>query len=347
MDNLLASKQASKQARIEWIDIAKGIGILLVLIAHAIDTMTYVWNMITLFHMPLFYIISGYCYKKKERWLEYFKNKIIKLYVPYIIIVFLFYTAELIGSSSSFSVKKIVKMLLLLEQPQLVGAAWFIAVLFVAELVFDVLIRWTEKLKLKIDIVAGIAVVVLPIIMSIQLPLGLSRIGVAIVFLFVGYLYRRNESKIENKKLLCIAVFVVAMLILGWTSVQYYSSYVSNSYDNVIISIISALAGTVIVFGISKLVQGMSGIKRAFIFLGVNTLGIVYFQFVAFILVNAMLTVIHGLDATRILDFPVNYEYNSVAIVGLYVLVGVVVSILIYKVFDTVLKFVAPTTLKH
>ena len=56
--------------RIEWIDIAKGIGIILVVIGH-ISQIKVLNDIIYSFHMPLFFIISWYLYKRK-----FYKGKI-------------------------------------------------------------------------------------------------------------------------------------------------------------------------------------------------------------------------------------------------------------------------------
>lgn len=59
------------RARIEWVDAAKGVGIILVVIGHAIvglrdgslipkdGTLAYILNLIYSFHMPLFFFLSG------------------------------------------------------------------------------------------------------------------------------------------------------------------------------------------------------------------------------------------------------------------------------------------------
>ena len=50
-----------KQAvnRIEYLDISKGIGIILVVLGHIVYTNPYVMIWISSFHMPLFFIIAG------------------------------------------------------------------------------------------------------------------------------------------------------------------------------------------------------------------------------------------------------------------------------------------------
>ena len=54
--------------RIEWIDIAKGFGILLVILGHTIayDCSHIVYNSIYSFHMPLFFFLSGVMSKKEN-----------------------------------------------------------------------------------------------------------------------------------------------------------------------------------------------------------------------------------------------------------------------------------------
>lgn len=54
--------------RIEWIDIAKGFGILLVILGHTIayDCSHIVYNSIYAFHMPLFFFLMGFVYNEKK-----------------------------------------------------------------------------------------------------------------------------------------------------------------------------------------------------------------------------------------------------------------------------------------
>lgn len=70
--------------RKDYLDIAKGIGIILVVMAHAMTRLSYLWVVINSFHMPLFFIISGILYKTKTSWVSYIKRKIVSLYLPYV-----------------------------------------------------------------------------------------------------------------------------------------------------------------------------------------------------------------------------------------------------------------------
>ena len=48
--------------RIDSLDILKGIGIILVVVGHMIGNQLYIRPWIYAFHMPLFFMLSGYCF---------------------------------------------------------------------------------------------------------------------------------------------------------------------------------------------------------------------------------------------------------------------------------------------
>ena len=54
--------------RIEWIDIAKGMAILFVIIGHTVPFGSIERNFIFSFHMPLFFLLSGYTMKFADSW---------------------------------------------------------------------------------------------------------------------------------------------------------------------------------------------------------------------------------------------------------------------------------------
>lgn len=67
--------------RINWIDMAKGYGILGVIIGHISTPGVTVW--IYTFHIPLFFFISGYLFKKSYSPKIFFNRKIKALLIPY------------------------------------------------------------------------------------------------------------------------------------------------------------------------------------------------------------------------------------------------------------------------
>lgn len=59
--------------RIDSLDILKGIGIILVVVGHMIGNQLYIRPWIYAFHMPLFFMVSGYCFNiaKHPKWLSF------------------------------------------------------------------------------------------------------------------------------------------------------------------------------------------------------------------------------------------------------------------------------------
>jgi fucose 4-O-acetylase-like acetyltransferase len=63
--------------RIEWIDVAKGIGIFLVIVGHLIshDNFNLLADYIYSFHMPLFFFLSGLCLNNNRTFVSYVGRK--------------------------------------------------------------------------------------------------------------------------------------------------------------------------------------------------------------------------------------------------------------------------------
>ncbi len=73
--------------RIEWIDNAKGVAIILVILGHVLPDGLF-HKIIYSFHMPLFFILSGMFLirstNKSSVW-EFSKKKFMRLYIPYVL----------------------------------------------------------------------------------------------------------------------------------------------------------------------------------------------------------------------------------------------------------------------
>ena len=77
-----------EKKRITWIDAAKGLAILLVIAGHTTDSGSFTHNIIFSFHIPLFFILSGYTFKPSNSWADFFyrtKKDAIHLLIPYVI----------------------------------------------------------------------------------------------------------------------------------------------------------------------------------------------------------------------------------------------------------------------
>jgi polysaccharide biosynthesis protein PslL len=83
--------------RIEYIDIARGIGILLVVMGHNDFAVVspFAYKVIYSFHMPLFFFLSGYFINPTVEFWTFFKKRFNSLLKPYFFTIFLIYIVSL------------------------------------------------------------------------------------------------------------------------------------------------------------------------------------------------------------------------------------------------------------
>ena len=89
MEAAIANSPSNKKARSLTIDIIKGINILLVVVGHLIPYDGYVFRLIYSFHMPLFFMLSGYCssmqfQKRNQNFFRYLWKKIKSIFIQMI-----------------------------------------------------------------------------------------------------------------------------------------------------------------------------------------------------------------------------------------------------------------------
>ena len=125
--------------RISYIDTAKGIGILLVLIGHSGYPSTHLITWISSFHMPLFFILSGILFAhtgaatKKAK--PFLKRKLCSILVPYAAFSILSILASAILDYDSFP-KYLWPSLLQTISFYGISVLWFLPTLFFSEVAF-------------------------------------------------------------------------------------------------------------------------------------------------------------------------------------------------------------------
>ena len=124
--------------RIEYIDIARGIGILLVVLGHNDFSLIspFAYQVIYSFHMPLFFFLSGYFLKTSMPFMMFFKRRFETLLKPYLFTLFMIYFTAVSFEKMSFrtALQRILKSLYgtgyYIDWTQL----WFLPHLFVVSL---------------------------------------------------------------------------------------------------------------------------------------------------------------------------------------------------------------------
>ena len=293
------------------IDIAKGLGIFLVVFGHVIHiawVREYIWN----FHMPLFFFISGFLFKEGEAFSSHLKKRVKSILIPYVIFFIVTY-------GYWFFLERHVRggeyspMHQLLGLPfgtyegkhlNFNGALWFLPCLFSTDMLFYLITRTCvfHKLKTIISLLFFFAIGTFCLRNEIvYLPFGLHTAFFALTFYGIGYLSKNNiESFCEIKNssyimlLLAISILIIQVQCLG-----VYSGKI-NSAD--LTYVILGLIGIMFVFAISVIIKKSIIIE----YLGFNSLVILGFQEQIYRIVIKCFSIISG--------FPVEFLRSNMLV---------------------------------
>lgn len=216
-----SGKGARAGARLEWVDVAKGLGIILVVIAHA-WTQGRVRDTIYAFHMPLFFVLSGYVARPHPMG-DFLRRQIRSMLVPYIAFLLTLAAADQLiehmrGHAPMFRSWGAAAHALLLGGTELRGPFtifWFVPCLMVARLIQNALSRfWPDPRDARWAVAMGCALIfgVWWGGRSDFSPLGLLSVPVALAFLWAGALWRT----VPRDGMLATAALVAGAALLWW-----------------------------------------------------------------------------------------------------------------------------------
>lgn len=197
-------KTSHQTRRIEWIDLARGVAIILVVLAHVPIPHTlksYIYS----FHLPLFFVLSGFLlYGRMDMPAEKFIVKRIKgLVLPYFIFSFidiLFWALVNGAHRESINLQLNGTLLAIRTSPLTVhnSALWFLTSLFVSELAVYGIYRLTKARSTVITLVLA-AVFVGGATYNMAgggpLPWAIDTIPFVAAFLWIGYQFAAHYEK--------------------------------------------------------------------------------------------------------------------------------------------------------
>ncbi|MBR1946520.1 MAG: acyltransferase family protein [Bacteroidaceae bacterium] len=333
----------SKQHYTE-ISIAKGILIILMVIGHS-GAPSLPCNFLYQFHMPCFFLISGFLFKEKylDKIGTFVGKRIKGLYIPFVkySLVFLllhniFYHLHLYNNSYTLAefITRTLKILTLTGSEQLLGGFWFLKELLYASVIsilYFKLISIGIKLNKKVLFASCILFLILAYIASIS-PIKIPAIGsktlLATSYFIAGHLFRVLNLREYNN--ICIALcgfsatFIASLFIKGNIDVQEVAMF-----PYFVVSII----GSISTIYLSKSIVGKCG-ANILDFIGKNTLSILAFHFISFKIVSFIIIQINDWPISRLSNFPVLDGYNAYLWI-LYTITGIVVPLIIKRLIDT------------
>ena len=234
--------------RLRYIDIAKGMAILCMVLGHtySMQEKPFIFIWIYSFHMPLFFITSGILYRIKrsgeQKYSSLIQKKTKTLLIPYLIWNTIY---QIFISILNFRGGKNIWLTNLQHIIYFNGSAmWFLPVMFIASLIFLVTIK-----NKYLNIILGITLAIVGINMpecSYMLEV-VFRAFVGVIFIEIGYyfydMYINNFSKI-------ILVIVIGLDILG-VQKNGLVNLSDRLFNNPYIYIWTACLGTYIIYKLS------------------------------------------------------------------------------------------------
>lgn len=278
--------------RFDWLDIAKGIAILLVIAGHTVNNPSLMRQVIFSFHMPLFFILAGYTFRVKP-WGELLKTSFTRLLVPYILIVlswkiplFLSTGAPVTLSvlaqgakSLAFASGVAIEPLGVVE----VGMAWFLAALFLSRVILNALLIAFDRFGVG---VIGQALVCVALVLcgmscskllGIYLPFDADLCCYTVFLMWCGHMVCARELGPDKSRwFVALGIGVVWLVCLQTSSLE----LAARHFDNPVVATVGALAGTYFVCWVSTLVEKLKNvwflrwIEGFLVFCGKNSMAI-------------------------------------------------------------------------
>ena len=262
--------------RIDFIDLAKGICISLVVLLHVYgDLSGTIINIMNLFRMPLYFVLSGLFFKTYGGLFPFLKKKTNKLLIPF------FFTFFFIIIPTSFllnlkdCVAPTIENLFWGGEGKcnlgIDGAAWFLICLFAINLYFYVIFLLTKQNITGIFILSCLCGISGYIINynNMYLPMWFDSALTAMPFFLMGYTLRCYSNILYDKlSVRDYATCLLALLILigtyffdEWQGTGTIA-YGNNTFDvNILMLYIGGASGTYFILMVSKHFKHIPGIS--------------------------------------------------------------------------------------
>lgn len=280
--------------RIAWIDIAKGLLIILVILGHSmINDITKV--IINSFHMATFFVLSGITYKSEKLELkEFFIKKFQALLLPYIVfsIIMLIYFGVkkiLIDGYSFDLIDGLISVVLPISGrvSTTVYGLWFFPCLFVAELIFYCILWIYQKTTNSFIVMLSYSFICVSCwtvhLWSNKVSI-IDILPISVLYLGYGKIIQIKLKKIENNYVQIGLISVLLFVIVAFLN-YYFSGYIFDLSSMTLgiwpLHILSGIFGATAICSIaifiskSKLLEGIGKNSQYYYGLHYEIMGIV------------------------------------------------------------------------
>lgn len=336
------------------ISVAKGIGIILMVIGHSmgyypnmeVTDPPFLQRFIYMFHMPLFFFISGYLFNEKyldskKQFIIHKLNSLWRPFVLYNLIFLIFHNVlfhlNIYATAISWNdfARKLFDVLLMSNSEQLLGAFWFLQVLLLASFIVLFSLYFLKRLcavirpsfydehKLAILLFLGCAYLLAAYVIGV-------RTLLAVAYFISGMIYAKvpTQQRYHNGiGILCLSLTVV------FTCLTTYQYDITVRGIRVFAYYLVSLVGSIGVIAFASTFKG--SLQSAFDYLGKKTMPILIWHFSVFKLVSAFFILCYQREWTSLSAFPVaDFQHTYWWI--LYAVVGVGLPVLSAAAYDKI-----------
>lgn len=288
------------QKRVQYLDIAKGIGILLVVLAHndLSGYHPYLHRLIYAFHIPLFFFLSGIFFKPERPFKDLFKRRFAGLIKPLIFAILMIYGISVFFGKMSFATAggRILKSLYMTGPYLNWVQLWFLPTLFLSNLYAYFFYKFTSPISknwvrwIILLITLWIGTLPLPHTWPLEIeilgkslilqgaPANVDLIMLAGFFVILGREIYQNipEDFFASK----ITLFASTILLFGMvTLLDIPVDFNIRLYTSLPLNTIEAIAGIIFILSLSHQIETYSEkLTRLFKYIGSLTLSILVFH---------------------------------------------------------------------
>ena len=254
--------------RFNWVDNVKGLAIILVVLGHiASPFSTFIYS----FHMPLFFIVSGFFLNP----INELKSEIIKsfkrLFRPFFIYLTLGFIIEFLKrfylDREQLKFDDFIGALIYMDYDRLIGTyafvLWFLPALFIGKTLVYLILKYSRFFLIEIVLIS----IAFLIGYNFNFPLAIDDGLISAPYIFIGYYFYKNKGVLANKTTMIILLIPLLLISLLYGVPELNIS--TKFFDSILINFIWTCTLSFLLF---ILFSELKFNIKALEYLGINSL---------------------------------------------------------------------------
>jgi fucose 4-O-acetylase-like acetyltransferase len=267
------------------IDLAKGLGMFLVIWGHNLLPGDYTGILIYSFHMPLFFMLSGVFYKQDIDFMKLIKTKAKRLLIPFLFFSIFHYVFYLIwtllfngiDTFDFYSILKIVPFKDAISIP-----LWFFISLFEIIIIYYLLSKYIKNSWLKMFVVFVLSISSY-LFDQLNLPFFynyfhlFSTLSMLLFYALGSEIFNKYKQHMIFKNLVFNVMFLFMLLIVFiWSNTYFKGIDINGNIYNTtyFIYIIASISGIYLIWVLSNIINKLNFSAHFWSYVGKNSLGI-------------------------------------------------------------------------